>query len=596
MEKHLLETVEENWDDISFSFQIPIITSLLKPYTFQYQELVAENIKTAMSHGKKIADYEIKKAQREWIKKYGKTLAISTKAEIDTSLFGTIAEAEKNLGTYSFQASESTMNRISGDINQILQEGYEGGKGYKAVEEQLIKKFEGLEGWEANRIARTEIHNAHQSSIYQQYLSEGCEYKKWKTAADERVRSTHSDLHDMITAIDVPFSNGCMYPGDSSGPLSEFINCRCMEVPYYLPPNTMVPEGLEQFTEDQLISGENILPDFAQDIIQGEQDGLDFKFIIKGLEDLYKQYVLGIVAPAVTPKLPKKTSKPKEVKPVEKPKSNLDLLKDMLNDVEKPPKAVKPKVSKPKAVKPKESPKTKPKTENKKGTESKSTTSVEVELRKQLPPDITDDGIKAITEFRNKRVNAKVEYGRILNHKTGGKNSPEFRGSKNKVSIKKSDFTKEYKEMDQTEQLKIMLKGNVDKYRESYIEGKNLMTIHNHPIGGLKPPSHKDILMLMSDTWEKYGVVIARDEIWVSTITKELSTAKQSKIIRDIKKMGDKAVKKTGKIYNDPKYSHLSVDERYTIADKIASGEYAKELLKYAEKTDGLNMIRVVIK
>ena len=51
--------------------------------------------------------------------------------------------------------------------------------------------------------------------------------KQWLANADDRTRPTHVLLDGETKETDEPFSNGLMYPGDSSGSFDEIMNCRC---------------------------------------------------------------------------------------------------------------------------------------------------------------------------------------------------------------------------------------------------------------------------------------------------------------------------------------------------------------------------------
>ena len=52
--------------------------------------------------------------------------------------------------------------------------------------------------------------------------------KKWRTARDERVRSSHRKLHGKVIGLDETYENGCRFPHDPEGPRSERIGCRCL--------------------------------------------------------------------------------------------------------------------------------------------------------------------------------------------------------------------------------------------------------------------------------------------------------------------------------------------------------------------------------
>lgn len=55
--------------------------------------------------------------------------------------------------------------------------------------------------------------------------------KMWVTQHDDRVRDSHDPMNGQIRQFDEPFltaaGNYLMYPGDTSAPIGEWINCRC---------------------------------------------------------------------------------------------------------------------------------------------------------------------------------------------------------------------------------------------------------------------------------------------------------------------------------------------------------------------------------
>ena len=63
----------------------------------------------------------------------------------------------------------------------------------------------------------------------------GTEIKRtWKTAADEKVRSSHSPMNGQVRPLGEPFITGngvaILYPGDPNAPVNERANCRCVLV------------------------------------------------------------------------------------------------------------------------------------------------------------------------------------------------------------------------------------------------------------------------------------------------------------------------------------------------------------------------------
>ena len=169
------------------------------------------------------------------------------------NLFGTLEEAEEELLTKVFTASKRTLARISTDINVLLTEGYTSGKGINVIASVLEKRFNQLETWEAKRIARTEIHNAHNNAVMKTYEALNVEYTQWIAADDDRTRESHLEVDREIIRIGDTYSNGLAYPGDTSGPIEEWINCRCSNAPYVMPYGYTAPPGMTRFHEEDII-------------------------------------------------------------------------------------------------------------------------------------------------------------------------------------------------------------------------------------------------------------------------------------------------------------------------------------------------------
>lgn len=175
-------------------------------------------------------------------------------------LFATQKWSEETLLNHSFTASETTMNRVDKDINSILTDGYKSGKGIPHVRDQINKRFNQLADWEAQRIARTEIHNAHQMGIINTYNELGIQYVQWSSTHDTRTRgnkpsdkANHVKLDGEIIPLGGTFSNGLEYPGDTKGPLREWMNCRCSLIPFIIPDGYIAPHGMAQFRESDLV-------------------------------------------------------------------------------------------------------------------------------------------------------------------------------------------------------------------------------------------------------------------------------------------------------------------------------------------------------
>jgi uncharacterized protein with gpF-like domain len=83
----------------------------------------------------------------------------------------------------------------------------------------------------ALRNARTMVtgaENAGRLDSYKTLEEQGViQKKRWIATPDDRTRASHVEIDGEEQDINEPFSNGCMYPGDPDGELSEVINCRC---------------------------------------------------------------------------------------------------------------------------------------------------------------------------------------------------------------------------------------------------------------------------------------------------------------------------------------------------------------------------------
>ena len=173
--------------------------------------------------------------------------------EEDVGLFRTNPQIEDSLRYNTFQASDTTLARVTQNITNNLADSYHEGLGIRDAGRRITKEFAGLKGWESRRIARTEINSAQNEGAFSAYDELGVEYQMWWTGKDNRVRDSHRPLHGHIVAVGNTFSNGLLYPGDKSGPIKEWINCRCTSIPYIIPLGKMAPPGLTEFTEDQLV-------------------------------------------------------------------------------------------------------------------------------------------------------------------------------------------------------------------------------------------------------------------------------------------------------------------------------------------------------
>ena len=232
------------------------LTEAIEEYTDIVMENTQEAIRTGMERTKsELRKQGMGKSRGSYLKFY---LNGSLKAAITDIDFDEFSEAVSDrLRQDTFIASEHTMNRISGNVMDNLKQSYEEGYGIDKAAGNLEGVFDGMEGYELKRVARTEINGAQNRGAEATERQLGIQYDRWRTAGDDRVRGTepgdmadHTYMDGQISRVGEPFSNGLTRPGDRSGPIEEWIQCRCVLVPYLIPEGYAAPEGTFFYEED----------------------------------------------------------------------------------------------------------------------------------------------------------------------------------------------------------------------------------------------------------------------------------------------------------------------------------------------------------
>ena len=261
----VLDKLEEYWSEYQLlQGQINLMTQPITDAEDEYNKILERYIRREFKLGtreaERLVQLHTRRADKGLLDDLRKTLQIKATRN---NLFGTLNEAEQELLTRTFIASKRTLARITKDINILITEGYTSGKGINVVASVIEKRFNTLETWEARRIARTEIHNAHNNAVMRTYDRLGVEYTQWISVDDGRTRGTdpndtadHLILNGEIIPIGETYSNGLAYPGDTSGPIEEWINCRCSNAPFVMPAGMMAPP-FTPFREEDLIPIKN---------------------------------------------------------------------------------------------------------------------------------------------------------------------------------------------------------------------------------------------------------------------------------------------------------------------------------------------------
>ena len=255
LKKSVLKGLNEYWSEYQLlQGQVNLMLSPVHEAHKEYYEIIRKY---------KLREYQLGKAEAKRLTRLANKDKVALKAvttmgiqgfvdKDKNSLFGTIPKAEEDLLNRTFRTSQNTLNRVDNQLNQIISDGYREGKGINKVANDITQRFDQLETWEARRIARTEINTSHNQATRDQYREDGVEYTQWIAAGDDRTRDSHVDVDGEIIPIDGKYSNGLEYPGDTSGPLEEWINCRCSNAPFVIPYGFIAP-SFSPFRESDLV-------------------------------------------------------------------------------------------------------------------------------------------------------------------------------------------------------------------------------------------------------------------------------------------------------------------------------------------------------
>ena len=245
--KQVKSNLEEYWSDHLLQGQINLISKPVTEAQAEYYLILQKYDKREYRLGVGEAQRLVKLANKNYSFK-----AVKPRLNKRFDLFATLRGAEEDLLERVFIASQATLNRVDTSIKTLLTEGYQSGKGINYVANLLTKRFDQLQTWESKRIARTEIHNSHNTAVMDTYNEYGVEYTMWISADDERTRESHLEINGEIIRLGDTYSNGLRFPGDTDGPIEEWINCRCSNAPYVLPYGYTAPPQ-QQFRENDLI-------------------------------------------------------------------------------------------------------------------------------------------------------------------------------------------------------------------------------------------------------------------------------------------------------------------------------------------------------
>ena len=286
----VLQELKEYWNDTQLlKGQVNLILSPIHEMHEEYTNLLFNYRQRVFTIGYNQGSRLVKaRSGREALKSDGKkTIKLHNE---QSDVFGTLSDVEQRLRDDTFNASEITLSRVDQSITELLEQGYRDGVGIDQVAKTIKDRFDQLRSWEAKRIARTEIHTAHSQGRNQSYQDLGVNYVEWISAHDKRVRgnrksdrANHIIMDGEIKPINATYSNGLRYPGDKSGKIEEWINCRCSEAPFIMPLGKSAPPGMTNFKVTDLVS----VPEANYDQLLHEATGgvLDWETYRKSIYD-----------------------------------------------------------------------------------------------------------------------------------------------------------------------------------------------------------------------------------------------------------------------------------------------------------------------
>lgn len=154
-------------------------------------------------------------------------------------------EVEDALRENGERASEQIQERMVGDLADALIEAHDRGLGItedpRTGEPGIVdilqdEVFPDMEGYEAERVARTETISASNKGANVAYEDSDASDKEWLATDDHRTRPTHNRADEQVVAIGDPFTVGgqvAQFPGDPTLTPDERVNCRCSMRPLF---------------------------------------------------------------------------------------------------------------------------------------------------------------------------------------------------------------------------------------------------------------------------------------------------------------------------------------------------------------------------
>jgi len=471
LKKEVLNALDEYWKDYQMlQGHIDLITAPIHEAHKEYYELLTLYIKREYQLGSAEAKRLVRLANsKQRVASKSMQMPVHTIIKKNNDLFGTLPSAEERLLNRTFTASERTLARVDSQINQIITDGYRSGKGINDVANSLNQRFDQLTSWESKRIARTEIHNSHNTAVMDTYKELDIEYTMWVAAEDERTRDSHLEINGEIIPMGGTYSNGLAFPGDTNGDIEEWINCRCSNAPFVIPYGYMAP-SFSPFREDDLIKIDTKPPvTEPQPVNEPTEEQIQQNLTPKEQRQLerFQEQIKEFERYLETTQNPTETQLKSWNKSLEDRKKMVQELKNKALGIEAP-KAPLQEIKAPTNA----------------PVSSLENYTLET-MKKDIP--LSDEDFNKFLKWSEKRATKnKIEYGYQFDTKTGKLVGKEIKGKKGSVTFKE--------------------------------QGENLGSMHTHPperdsVGGGAFPSKEDLKLYRGQDGADH-LIGSPNEVW----------------------------------------------------------------------------------
>jgi len=139
---------------------------------------------------------------------------------MDTNI---MAWLDEKASIFSTQINETTFETLKEVISEAVTEG----QTYSELAGTVKETYGDISKARAVTIARTETGFVMSKGRFESYKQAGTNIKIWVAVIDSRTRDSHAMLDGEERPLDMPFSNGLMYPREFGASAEEVINCRC---------------------------------------------------------------------------------------------------------------------------------------------------------------------------------------------------------------------------------------------------------------------------------------------------------------------------------------------------------------------------------